>query len=131
MGSSWPPMVRYRVFLRSLLQPLFRRWSRWQILAISILAGLCEEAFFRGALQNSLHIVLGEAPALFVASALFGVAHRITWLYALLATGFGLYFGLLYLWTGNLLTPALTHALYDFLALSLFLRSGPGDGESS
>jgi hypothetical protein len=120
-------MVRYRVFLRSLLQPLFRGWSLGQILVISMLAGLCEEAFFRGALQNSLHILLGDAPALFVASALFGLAHRITWLYALLATLFGLYFGLLYLLTGNLLTPALTHALYDFLALSLLLRSGPGD----
>jgi len=126
MRSAWPPLVSYRAFLQSLLHPLFAGWSRVQILVISILAGLCEEAFFRGALQNSLHNLLGEGPALLVASALFGLAHRITWFYALLASLFGLYFGLLYLLTSNVLTPAITHALYDCLALTLLLRPQPG-----
>jgi membrane protease YdiL (CAAX protease family) len=34
----------------------------------------------------------------------------------------GLYLGLLWLWTGNLLTPMITHAVYDILALVYFLR---------
>jgi membrane protease YdiL (CAAX protease family) len=40
----------------------------------------------------------------------------------IIATFIGLYLGLLWIWTGNLMTPMITHAVYDFAALVHFLR---------
>ena len=60
--------------------------------------------------------------ALVLASGLFGACHLLTWTYAILAALIGAYLGLLWIWTGNLLTPMITHAVYDFAALVYFLR---------
>ena len=60
--------------------------------------------------------------ALALASLLFAAAHLITWTYALIVAFIGAYLGLLLIWTGNLLTPMITHAVYDFIALVYFLR---------
>jgi len=46
----------------------------------------------------------------------------ITWTYALFAAFIGAYLGWLWIWTGNLLTPMITHADYDFVALVYFFR---------
>ena len=59
---------------------------------------------------------------------LFGLMHFVTRTYALLAALMGAYLGLVWYWTGNLLTVVLMHALYDFLVL-LYLLRGPGSGE--
>jgi membrane protease YdiL (CAAX protease family) len=40
----------------------------------------------------------------------------------IIAALIGLYSGLLWIWTGNLITPMITHAAYDFVALVYFLR---------
>jgi hypothetical protein len=53
--------------------------------------------------------------AVLLVSALFGAFH-------LLAALIGAYLGLLWIWTGNLLTPMITHAVYDFAALVYFFR---------
>jgi hypothetical protein len=58
-----------------------------------------------------------------MASALFGAAHLITWTYAIIAALIGAYLGLLWMWTGNLLTPKITHAVHDLAALVHFLGS--------
>jgi hypothetical protein len=50
--------------------------------------------------------------------------------YAILAALIGLYLGLLLIWTGNLLAPAVAHGLYDFIAL-LYLVRGNGDSIDS
>ncbi|MEI6785094.1 MAG: CPBP family glutamic-type intramembrane protease [Verrucomicrobiota bacterium] len=42
--------------------------------------------------------------------------------YAIVAALLGVYLGLLWMWTGNLLTPMITHAVYDFATLVYFLR---------
>ena len=60
--------------------------------------------------------------ALVMASLLFGAFHLITWTYAIIGAFIGVYLGLLWIWTGNLLTPMITHAVYDFMALVYFLR---------
>jgi membrane protease YdiL (CAAX protease family) len=52
-----------------------------------------------------------------VAAGVFGVCHWLNRTYAVLATLMGVYFGLLLVWTGNLWTPILAHAVYDFVAL--------------
>jgi uncharacterized protein len=46
----------------------------------------------------------------------------LTWTYAIIAAFIGAYLGLLWIWTGNLLTPMITHAVYNFVALVYFLR---------
>ncbi|MGD0261996.1 MAG: hypothetical protein ABSD29_19690 [Verrucomicrobiota bacterium] len=45
----------------------------------------------------------------------------ITWSHATITAFIGAYLGLLWLWIGNLLTPMITHALYDFVAFVCFL----------
>jgi hypothetical protein len=112
----------HRQPLESLLRPLFEKWSILQLAIISLLAGICEEAFFRGAIQGSLAEHVGGPLALVLASALFGAVHPITWTYAIVATLIGTYLGFLWIWTGNLLTPMVTHAAYDFVALVYFFR---------
>ncbi len=86
------------------------------------MAGICEEALFRGAIQGSLAEHIGGVLALVLATGLFGAVHLITWTYAIIATFIGAYLGLLWICTGNLLAPMVTHAAYDFAALVYFLR---------
>jgi len=108
--------------MESLLRPLFGNWSVLQLFTISVVAGLSEEAFFRGAIQGSLADRVNVILAVVLASALFGAFHLLTWTYAIIAAFIGAYLGLLWIWTGNLLTPMITHAVYDFVALVYFLR---------
>jgi membrane protease YdiL (CAAX protease family) len=105
-----------------LLRPLFGNWSLLQLFAISLVAGLSEEAFFRGAIQGSLADRVNVILAVLLVSALFGAFHLLTWTYAIIAALIGAYLGLLWIWTGNLLTPMITHAVYDFAALVYFFR---------
>ena len=55
--------------------------------------------------------------ALVLTSTAFGLAHFLTFSYALLAALAGLYLGVLYWAQGNLLIPIVAHALYDLVAL--------------
>jgi len=108
--------------MESLLRPLFGHWSVLQLFTISVVAGVSEEAFFRGAIQGSLADRVNVIVAVVLAAALFGAFHLLTWTYAIIAAFIGAYLGLLWIWTGNLLTPMITHAVYDFVALVYFLR---------
>jgi hypothetical protein len=60
-----------------------------------------------------------------IAALLFGVAHWLTMSYAVFATLIGVYLGILFLFTENLLAPIVTHALYDVVALSVLVRLKP------
>ena len=122
LKSKLPLFHHHRNLLESLLRPLFGKWSILQLTAISLIAGISEEAFFRGAVQGSLAVRVGMNVALAMASLLFGAFHLITWTYAIIAAFIGLYLGLLWIWTGNLMTPMLTHAVYDFAVLVYFLK---------
>ncbi len=112
----------HRHFLESALRPMFGNWSILQLFTISVIAGISEEAFFRGAIQGSLSDHVDVIFALLLASGLFGAFHLLTWTYAIIAAFIGAYLGLLWIWSGNLLTPMITHAAYDFAALVYFLR---------
>jgi uncharacterized protein len=111
----------HKELMQSYLRPLFGNWSI--LLAfISVCAGISEEAFFRGAIQGRLANHVGVCIALIMASLLFGAFHLITWTYAIIAALIGVYLGLLWIWTGHLLTPMISHSVYDFAALVYFLR---------
>jgi len=122
LKSKLRVLARHRHLLECLLRPLFDKWSTLQLLAISVIAGICEEAFFRGALQGGLSERVDARLALIVASGLFGACHLLSWTYAVMAALIGTYLGLLWMGNGNLLTPMVTHAAYDFAALVYFLR---------
>ena len=106
--------------VEDLLKPLLLN-SPARLALVAALAGLGEEALFRGVLQSAVGAAAGPGAGLVAASLLFGAAHFLSRAYALLATLFGLFLGGLYLWSGNLLVPAAAHAAYDF-ALLLYLR---------
>ena len=130
----WPvgPLLRIKRFSEEVLRPLLEPCSVLDLLGISVLAGLGEEMLFRGVLQGAFaHWLKSPWPALALASVLFGLLHAVTLTYALLATLMGAYLGWLWYATGNLLTPILAHALYDFLALLFLLRGPEPPGESA
>jgi membrane protease YdiL (CAAX protease family) len=123
LHSSLPALERIGEFLEARVRTVFESWAIWELAVISLLAGVCEEVFFRSVLQGGLAGHIGTIPALVVASIIFGCFHLVTKTYAIVATLIGAYLGVLWLATGNLLAPITTHAVYDFVALVYFLRA--------
>ncbi len=110
--------------VRQVLDLLFHgNRAQSAIIAVSLLAGFGEELLFRGVIQAGLEDLTGVLVGLLLASLIFGLLHAISPAYFLLATLMGLYLGLLYQQTGNLLIPCLVHALYDWVAISWYLRT--------
>ena len=122
----WRPLVDFVRTVDETVVPLFRACHTMDLALIAALAGLGEEMLFRGVLQRA---IIGETPTEFqtwlgivAAGVVFGMAHRITWTYAALATIIGIYLGWLLEATGNLLAPIAAHGVYDFLALVYLVR---------
>lgn len=97
--------------------PLSRMYW-YDLMLIAALAGFGEELLFRGVLQPWL-AQINETFGLIATNILFGLAHAITPVYVLFATGVGFYMSWLADHPGgrNLLRPILTHAVYDWIAL--------------
>ena len=123
LHSSLPAFKRIGEFLEVHVRTVFDPWTIWQLVVISLLAGVCEEVFFRSVFQGGLARHIGTIPALVVASVIFGCFHLVTKTYAVIATLIGAYLGVLWLAAGNLLAPITTHAVYDFVALVYFLKA--------
>ena len=89
-----------------------------QALGLAAISGLAEEAFFRGALQPRVGWL--------AASLLFGLAHfhprRELRAWSLSAALAGLGFGALFAASGDLVAPALAHALLNGLNLRWLAR---------
>jgi hypothetical protein len=83
------------------------RW--WEMVALSCLAGLSEEVFFRGILQPEIGLAL--------ASLVFGLLHAISLPYVVWATLMGGYLGCLLQLTQHLWVPIITHTLVDLVGL--------------
>lgn len=93
-----------------------------QIAILALVSGIAEEAFFRGALQPRVGLLL--------ASLLFGLAHlvpRADWLpWSAFALVVGLLLGWLFEATGNLVAPVVAHALVNGVNLYFLTRDyGP------
>lgn len=123
--SWWPvgPLRRIRQFVDEFLRPFFLRCTLADLAGISLLAGIGEEMLFRGVVQAYLMDRLGRWTGLGLASVVFGLLHAITPTYAVLATLAGIYLGVVWLATGNLLVVIVAHAVYDFVILTYLLRS--------
>lgn len=101
---------KIRDFLSQELAPSLSNLRWYDLILLSVLAGVSEELLFRGLLQPWI----GEPWC----NVLFGLVHWITPLYALLAFVIGSFLS----WTmtvtepHNLLTPIVVHTVHDYLA---------------
>jgi len=125
------PVKQLVAIIDEMVVPTFRSCNLIDLAGIALLAGLGEELLFRGLLQQGLAHAIGGVAGLWIglllASTLFGLLHWVTATYALLAGMIGLYFGALWLVSGNLLLPIIAHAAYDFVILAylLYFRTPP------
>ena len=122
--SRWPPLANLFEEIEETVVPLFATTSVAGLAVISVLAGVGEEALFRGVLQSVLAGPLGTVVALLVTSTVFGLVHYVTRTYAVMAGAIGLYLGVLALVFDSLVVPMIVHALYDFLALVALTKRG-------
>ena len=118
LHSDWLPLARLAGTIEELVAPMFAGSPVYALACVSILAGVGEEALFRGVLQDVFGEWLGVWGGLAITSGLFGLAHFVTAEYAILAGLIGVYLGSLALAHQNLAAPMLIHALYDFVALT-------------
>lgn len=120
--SRADPLVALRRQVDALVAELFAGRGLWELALVAALAGLCEEALFRGLIQQGLSGVIGVWPAVLVSATLFGLTHAVSKTYAALCVVIGLYLGALLVFSGNLFVPILAHGVYDFVALVYLVR---------
>ena len=125
LRTEWGPVRRLVKLVEEHLTPYLAGASAGGIVLLSLMAGIGEEALFRGVIQAGLAGRLPVWAALVIAALLFGVAHWLTLSYAVLAGLIGAYLGVVFLVTDNLLVPTVAHALYDVVALSVLVRMKP------
>jgi membrane protease YdiL (CAAX protease family) len=130
LRTSFPPIVRLVRLVDQRVRPLFLGCSLAELVLVSALAGIGEEALFRGVLQSALADHVPGWMALIATATLFGLAHFLTREYAIVAGIVGLYLGSIFLLSGNLLVAILAHGLYDLVALVLLARVKPAPVES-
>jgi membrane protease YdiL (CAAX protease family) len=115
------PVARLRELTRTFFLPMFAPLSLAELAAISALAGLGEEIFFRGAMQPALGWP--------VATIAFGLCHvsRRSWVLGVWAFAAGGGLAALAIVTDGLLAPIVAHAVYDFVALIWIRRLAAPD----
>lgn len=128
MGSyrlPYQPVQQIKRFLVERMGPLLDSCRGYELVYLGLLAGVTEEALFRGVAQPMMESAFGPWLGLIGSNLLFALVHFITPLYALAAGVTGLYLG----WTldmggeRNLLIPILTHGCYDILAFRAVVKS--------
>jgi CAAX protease family protein len=122
-NTDHPVFAKFRNSQIEFFAEIGFRFTPMRIVLMAIGAGICEELIFRGVLQSW---IVGFAPiivAIIVSNIIFGLLHMRTALYAVIAGGVGVYFGILYAFTENLIVPMVTHALYDAVALEYTRRA--------
>ena len=109
--------------------------SSADLMVLALASGIAEELLFRGLIQTVAMNSLGTAAGLTLASLGFGVLHYaprtstsdghpgLQWM--AFATGMGFYMGALYIWTGNIIAPAVTHILVNFINLHAITDTPP------
>ena len=116
-------MEKIRRFQRETVGPLLDDCHWYDIVLLALLAGVCEEALFRGFLFLWL-VRFNAVLAVLISNLAFGAAHAATALYGILAAFLGLYLTALLAVdpTPNLLIPITAHTVYDIVAFRLVLR---------
>jgi uncharacterized protein len=126
LRTRWAPIRRLVALVEERLGPHLANASFGGILLLAGMAGIGEELLFRGVVQVWLAERLPVAWGIGGAGLLFGLGHWLSASYAVLASAIGVYLGLVFLLTDNLLAPILAHAVYDVVALRVLARrAGP------
>lgn len=125
LQSKWEPCQNIRRIMDAVIRPMFQGFSILQLLILSLVAGISEEILFRGVIQGGTQISMGTPAAILLSAVLFGACHALTPFYFVLATFMGVYMSVVWLATGQLLAPIITHAVYDFLVLVWYLKMSP------
>ncbi len=122
---SVPQLRDIRRLLIDTLGPLLASCRWYELVYVAFLAGVSEEILFRGVLQPLFESLWGWLPGLLLSNVLFGLAHSITPLYALLAALTGAYLGWIMEIGGerNLLVPILVHSVYDLAAFAIVVTA--------
>ena len=115
---AFPGFLEHTVHLQSKMAVLFSARTGWrEYVVVALCAGIGEEAIFRGGLMTLLDGYTGPAAAIFLSSLVFALFHLAKPLIGALILIIGVIMGLVYWWTGSLLTVMIGHALYDVWAL--------------
>ena len=141
VGSVWVTRIleKYTRWARELgreFKSILGQLSTTQVLVFAVTSGVVEEVFFRGFLQQALSEVAfgSDLWGLVVATLIFGLIHigpdRKKFLpWTIMALVWGLLFGLLYLYTGNILGPIIAHFTINFFNLLHITQSEQFDRE--
>lgn len=127
-------LLQIRKYVRETIGPFLNECRWFDLVLLALLAGVCEEAFFRGFLFLWID-QWNQVLAVLVTNLLFGLAHAVTPVYVILAAFLGLYLTALMAAdpTPNLLIPITAHTLYDLIAFIVVIwdyRRQPMDLQS-
>jgi len=117
------PFARVKRFCEEEFVPLLANSSWADLVLIAVSAGVGEEMLFRGVFQATIADATNEVWGLVLASLLFGALHPISLPYSLISFTMGMYLGVLYLVSENLLAPMICHGVYDFILMAYLLRT--------
>ena len=140
--SRYPigPLGGIKRLLREVIGPFLGRLTVPQTAMLSLWRGSPRRCFFAGCCcqwpseprRNGGGEALGEHGfGLLFSSVLFGLVHWLSPTYALITTLIGLYFGWMFLASGNLLVPVAAHAMHDFVALMYLRKLTPANSETA
>lgn len=97
------------------------------VLVIGGLAPVGEELFFRGFMLTRLRQVWRAGPAIVVTALAFGLIHG-EWVHGLLATGIGLYLGLVTVRSGSVIAAVICHVANNTASVLLSVAIGSPQG---
>jgi hypothetical protein len=129
MRPRWEAKIRSRDPAVRLFMPTTRR-QRALWLAVAAMAGISEEATYRGVLFALLWMVTGSGiAAALLAAVAFGVSHAVQgWRTAGIVTLIALLLHGLVAFSGTLYPAIVAHALYDMIAGLTYGRMGRASG---
>ena len=121
----FPSVQKIRITLINSIAPSLDKKNWADLFILATIAGVSEEALFRGVIQPWMENSWGMMTGLLASSVLFGLLHAVTPLYAVLAASVSVYLGLSLDYGGerNLLTPIVIHTFYDFLVFIAIVKS--------
>jgi len=111
--------------MRELLQTLhnlFHKLNWFQIVVLSLLAGIGEELLIRGVLQSWLVNNSNPLIGVITASLIFGLLHYMTKTYVLLTFGLGLLFGAAFHFSESIVLVIVAHIVYDLIAFAMIVK---------
>jgi membrane protease YdiL (CAAX protease family) len=119
--------IYYR-FSQEVIIPLCRHITWQTAIVIAVLSGVCEELFFRGALNSICLLCLSPIAACLVTSFLFAAIHFLGSFKRYgamvpLYTAMGAYLWVAHYISESLTTVAVLHGVYNFIVIMLVKRS--------